>query len=164
MRGNGSEHVTVYRRILLAVDLTPDSLFIGQRGRALAATLDAELEMIHVVEPIPTVVPVAPDPIAPYIVTTQAELIGTAREHIGRLARELGVPETRWRVVVGNTKSEIVRAAADGGMDLIVIGSRERHGLAFLIKPTEDVVVHRAPCDVLAVHLAAAKGSKSRKK
>jgi universal stress protein A len=156
--------MAVYQRILLAVDLTPDSLLIGQRARALAAALDVELEIIHVVEPIPPVAPIPADPVVPVIVATQTELIETAQAQIGRLAQELGVPETRWSVVVGNTKSEIVRAAADGKMDLIVIGSRERHGLAFLIKPTEDVVVHRAPCDVLAVRLAEEEDSKSKKK
>ncbi len=154
--------MAVYHRILLAVDLTPASLLIGQRARA--DTLDVELEIIHVVEPIPAVVPLPPDPVVPAIVMTQAELIDIAQEQVGRLAQELGVPETRWSVVVGNTKSEIVRVAIDRGMDLIVIGSRQRHGLAFLIKPTEDVVVHRAPCDVLAVRLAEEKDSKSKQR
>ena len=98
------------------------------------------------------------------IVMTQTEIIDIAQEQIGRLARELGVPETRWSVVVGNTKNEIVRAAAEGKMDLIVIGSRGRHGFAFLMKPTEDVVVHKAPCDVLAVRLPEEDHSKSKKK
>jgi hypothetical protein len=47
----------VYRRILLAVDLTADSALIGQRARALATALDGTLEMIHVVEPVPPVAP-----------------------------------------------------------------------------------------------------------
>jgi len=145
--------MAVYQRILLAVDLSPDSLLIGQQARALAGALDAELRMIHVVEQMLPVAPIPPDPVVPINVTTQTELIEIAQEQIGKLAQELDVPETRWSVVVGNIKREIVRAATDGKMDLIVIGSRERHGLAFLIKPTEDVVVHRAPCDVLAVRL-----------
>ncbi|MDB6046630.1 MAG: hypothetical protein JWM63_5181 [Gammaproteobacteria bacterium] len=143
--------MAVYQRILLAVDLTPDSLSIGQRARALAAALDAELRIINVVEPVPPVVPIPPDGVVP--LTTQAELVELAQEQIGTLAQDLGVPETRWSVVVGTIKDEIVRAAADAKVDLIVIGSRERHALAFLIKPTEDVVVRRAPCDVLAVRL-----------
>ncbi len=98
------------------------------------------------------------------IVMAQTEIIDIAQEQIGRLARELGVPEARWSVVMGNTKDEIVRAAAEGKMDLIVIGSRGRHGLAFLLKPTEDVVVHKAPCDVLAVRLPEEDHSKSKKK
>jgi universal stress protein A len=145
--------MAIYQRILLAVDLAPDSLLIGQRAQALSVALGAELGMIHVVEPIPPVAPIPPDPIVPVTLTTQTELIEIAQGQIGRLAQELGVPQSRWSVVVGNIKSEIIRAAADGRMDLIIIGSRERHGLAFLFKPTEDVVVHRAPCDVLAVRV-----------
>jgi universal stress protein A len=145
--------MALYQRILLAVDLSPDSFLLGQRARALAADLHAELEIIHVVEPLPIVAPIPPDAVAPAMVTTQAELVESAQQQIGSLAHELGVPENRWRVVVDNTRNGIVRAAADGANDLIVIGTRERHGLAFLIKPTEDVVVHRAPCDVLAVRL-----------
>jgi universal stress protein A len=156
--------MAVYQRMLLAVDLTSDSFFIGQRARTLAAALDAQLEILHVVEPIPAMVPIPPDSVMPVVVSTQAELVKTAEEQIGGLAHELGVPETRWSVVMGNTRSEIVRAATEGRMDLIVIGSRERHGLAFLIKPTEDVVLHRAPCDVLAVRLAEEEGSKQKKK
>ena len=156
--------MAVYRRILLAVDLTADSAVIGQRARALAAALDATLEMIHVVEPVPPVAPIPPDAVLPNIVMAQTEILDIAQEQIGRLARELGVPETRWSVVMGNTKGEIVRAAAEGKIDLIVIGSRGRHGLAFLVKPTEDVIVHKAPCDVLAVRLPPEDDSKSKKK
>jgi universal stress protein A len=155
--------MAIYSQILLAVDLTPDSLWIGQRGRALAAALSGELWILHVVEPIPPVVPIPPEPIEADVVTTQAERIDLARDQIGRLAVELGVPAARSDVVVGDTKGEIVRAARDRGFDLIVIGSHERHGLAFLIKPTEDVVMHRAPCDVLAIRLPEER-LKSKKK
>jgi universal stress protein A len=41
-------------------------------------------------------------------------------------------------------------------VDLIVIGSRERHGVSILFNFTEDTVLHAAPCDVLAVRLARA--------
>jgi universal stress protein A len=148
-----SERVAVYQRILLAVDLTPESRAVGQRARALATALDAELEIIHVVEPIPPVAPIPPDAVVPAIVATQAELMETAQERIAALAEELGVPESHWHIVEGAIKNEILRAATDHSIDLIAIGTRGRHALAFLIKPTEDVVVHRAPCDVLAVRL-----------
>lgn len=155
--------MAIYSQILLAVDLTPSSLLIAQRGRALAAALGGELWILHVVEPIPPVVPIPPEPIAAEVVTTQAEMLDLAQDQIGRLAEELGVPATRCDVVVGDTKGEIVRVAKDRRIDLIVIGSHERHGLAFLVKPTEDVVVHKAPCDVLAIRLPE-ENLKSRKK
>jgi universal stress protein A len=152
--------MAVYRRILLAVDLSADSAFIGRRARALAAALGGTLDVIHVVEPVPPVAPIPPDAVLPDIVVAQTEMIEIAQEQIERLAQELEVPQTRWNVVVGNTKREIVRAAAEGKMDLIVIGSRGRHGFAFLMKPTEDVVMHKAPCDVLAIHLPEEESKK----
>ena len=39
----------------------------------------------------------------------------------------------------------------DRGVDLIVLGSRERHGLSIMFNQTEDTILHSAPCDVLAV-------------
>jgi universal stress protein A len=56
-------------------------------------------------------------------------------------------------VIVGNTQAEIVRAARDGGADLIVLGGRERHGLSLLVDFTEDAVLHKAACDVLVIRV-----------
>ncbi|HEY2037460.1 MAG TPA: universal stress protein [Steroidobacteraceae bacterium] len=143
----------VYRHLLLAVDLAADSLQVAQRARALAIALDAELDIVHVIEPVPVVATIPPESVGSQVVTAQAALIEAAQTHIANLAREIGIPETRGHVLTGNIKTEIVRLAAERGVDLIVIGSREQHGLALLIRPTEDVVIHQAPCDVLAVRL-----------
>ena len=43
----------VYRRMLLVVDLTEDSLPIGRKAQALAQALGAEVELLHVVEFVP---------------------------------------------------------------------------------------------------------------
>ena len=57
-----------------------------------------------------------------------------------------------WRIVqAGNIKAELLRIATDRGVDLIVLGSRERHGLSIMFNQTEDTILHAAPCDVLAV-------------
>jgi universal stress protein A len=47
----------------------------------------------------------------------------------------------------------LLRAAREWPADLVVLGSRERHGLALIVNLTEDAVLHAAPCDVLAVRL-----------
>jgi universal stress protein A len=57
------------------------------------------------------------------------------------------------RVEAGNRKTEILRVAKEEAVDLIVLGSRERHGLAILVNFTEDTVLHAAHCDVLAVRI-----------
>jgi universal stress protein A len=143
----------VYGRILLAVDLTAESREIGRRARALADALGAELKVITVVEPVPIVTPIPPEPVGAAMLTTQADLVEIAQERIAQLARDLDIPLAFASVSVGAIKSEIIRVAADRQVDLIVIGTHERHGLAFLIRPTEDVILSRAPCDVLAVRM-----------
>lgn len=139
-----------YRRILLVVDLTEDSLVIGARARSVAAAYNAELALLHVVEYVPV------EPMGETLlpaVQIEGELVKRANERLRELARQLGVPDAPCRVEAGNTKSEIVRAAVETGADLVVIGSRERHGLSILVNLTEDTILHAAPCDVLAVRI-----------
>jgi universal stress protein A len=146
-----------YRRILLALDLTADSLAVAERAKGLAATHGAELDVLHVVEPVPLVAPLdAPEILAPTVLQTQDELAAGARERLDKLTADVGLRPVRMQVIVGNTQIEILRAARERGADLIVLGSRERHGLSLLLDFTEDAVLHKAPCDVLAVRVKAA--------
>jgi len=79
------------------------------------------------------------------------ELLQRAEQRLGALAAELGLAGAPCRVESGNVKAEIVRVARERQADLIVLGSRERHGLSILVNFTEDTVLHSAPCDVLAM-------------
>ena len=139
-----------YRRVLLVVDLSDDSRTIGQRALSLAGGSDAQIELLHVVEFVP-VEPVG-EALLPSVQMEQ-ELLERARTRLAALATELGIPQSACRVEAGNVKSEIVRVARERGSDLIVLGSRERHGLSILVNFTEDTVLHAAPCDVLAVRV-----------
>ena len=47
----------------------------------------------------------------------------------------------------------MLRLARESHADLILLGSRERHGLSILVNLVEDTVLHGAPCDVLAVRV-----------
>ena len=142
-----------YRRILLVVDLTEDSLLIGRRAQALAAALGSEVDLLHVVE----FVPVEPmgETLMPSV-QIEDELLERARQRLAILGSELGIPAEACRVESGNVKSEIVRIARERHANLIVLGSRERHGLSILVNFTEDTVLHAAPCDVLAVRVGRA--------
>jgi len=142
--------MTTYRRILLVVDLTEDSLVLGRRAQALAAALGAEIELLHVVE----FVPVEPmgEALMPSV-QIEEELLERARQRLAALAADLGLAGAPCRVESGNVKSEIVRVARERHSDLIMLGSRERHGLSILVNLTEDTVLHAAPCDVLAMRV-----------
>jgi universal stress protein A len=142
--------MSVYRRVLLIVDLDDDSLPVGRRAQAIAASLGAQVELLHVVELIP-LEPVG-DTLVPSV-QIEEELVARARTRLAAFAAQIGLPDAHCQVEVGNVKSDIVRIARDRGADLIVLGSRERHGLSILVNFTEDTVLHAAPCDVLAVRV-----------
>jgi universal stress protein A len=144
--------MSVYRRILVIVDLTDDSLPIGRRAQAIAARLDAQVEFLHVVEFIPL------EPVGETLMPTvqlENQLVEQARTRLAALAGKLGLPDAHCRVEVGIVKSDIVRIARERNIDLIVLGSHERHGLSILVNFTEDTVLHAAPCDVLAVRVGS---------
>jgi universal stress protein A len=131
-----------YRKILLVVDLTEDSDLVGERAKAIAACYGSRIQLLHVVEYVPV------EPMGETLlpaVQIEEELIERARHRLGDLALRLEE--------AGNIKAEIIRVAAEQNADLIVLGSRERHGLAILLNFTEDTVLHHSPCDVLAVRL-----------
>jgi universal stress protein A len=89
-------------------------------------------------------------------VQMQDELIERSEKRLAALATELGLSGAACHVESGNIKSEIVRVAREHKADLIILGSRERHGLSILVNLTEDTVLHAAPCDVLAMRATRA--------
>jgi universal stress protein A len=142
-----------YSRILICLDLTEDSERIVERARALAAGSGASLTLLHVVEYVPV------EPMGEALlpaVQIEGELVERATARLASLSAKLGLDSSERLVLTGNIKSEVVRVAQERRIDLIVIGSRERHGMSILFNFTEDTVLHAAPCDVLAVRLQKA--------
>jgi universal stress protein A len=142
--------MVAYRHILLVVDLTEDSLAISRRAHELATALGAQMNLLHVVEFL-SVDPLG-DTLMP-VVEMESELLEQAQRRLVALAAELGLPDSACRVENGSVKAEIVRVARELHADLIVLGSRERHGLSILVNLTADTVLHAAPCDVLAMRV-----------
>lgn len=139
-----------YKKILLAVDLSADSRVVGERAKAIATCYRSDILMLHVVEYVPV------EPMGEALLPTvqiEGELVDRARARLAELAQQLSLDSAPQFIETGSIKAEIVRAAHKHGADLIVLGSRERHGLAILLNFTEDTILHAAPCDVLAVRL-----------
>ena len=56
-------------------------------------------------------------------------------------------------VEFGRPTDLIVEVAERESIDLIILGSHGKHGVALLLGSTADGVLHHAPCDVLAVRI-----------
>src|SRR5258707_7163913 len=139
-----------YKKLLVLLDLSEDSEQVAIAGRDMAALSNASIVVLHVVEFVPV------EPLGESLMPTvqiEDELISRSREQLGEFITRLGLSRATGRVEAGNTKSEILRVAKEEQVDLIVLGSRERHGLAILVNFTEDTVLPAARCDGLAIRL-----------
>jgi universal stress protein A len=143
-----------YRHILLATDFAPESRRVGERAVELAARYGARLSLLHVVDYVP--LELSNDMMLAEPVDVDGRLVEEARESLDRLAGDLGQGDAQRWVVLGSTGPEIKRSAEEHDVDLIVVGSHGRHGLALLLGSTANAVLHGAPCDVLAVRVGAA--------
>lgn len=139
-----------YHRILLAVDLTEECRRVATRANALAGRSGAELHIVHVIEPLSLAYG---GDIPMDLSTVQDQIHEQARSHLADFAGSFGIDEERRHLVFGRPESEIHRIAEDEAMDLIVVGSHGRHGLALLLGSTANGVLHGASCDVLAVRV-----------
>jgi universal stress protein A len=143
--------VGAYKHILLAVDFDQVEI-IADKAKMLAESYKATLSLIHVVDNMPI-------PDTGYGLETgleadlTGEMIAAAEKQLFGLAQRLGVKEDRIWVELGSPKLEITRIAEENQVDLIVVGSHGRHGLALLLGSTSNGVLHHAKCDVLAVRL-----------
>jgi universal stress protein A len=143
--------MAAYKKLLVLLDLSDDSEKVFIACRDLATHSDAAITALHVVEYTPV------EPMGESLMPTlsiERDLAKRSRERMDELIARLGAANAHSRVEIGNTKAEILRVAKEEHADLIVLGSRERHGLAILVNFTEDTVLHAAHCDVLAVRLS----------
>lgn len=142
--------MSAYQRILLAVDLTEESKQVAVSGTALATAFGAELHVIHVIEPLSLAYG---GDIPMDLSSVQEQIHEQAKSHLAEFANGLGVPPDRQYLIFGRPESEIHRVAESQDMDLIIVGSHGRHGLALLLGSTANGVLHGASCDVLAVRV-----------
>jgi universal stress protein A len=84
----------------------------------------------------------------------QTQLEDQVKTRLLALAEQLNVVEDNQYVLLGQPAREMHRLAREEAVDLIVVGSHGRHGLALIFGSTSNSVLHGANCDVLAVRIS----------
>ena len=125
---------------------------VASRAKDLADKYRARLSIIHVVDSLP-MMETGYGVDLPYNLDLTTELMAGAKVRLAKLADKLAIDkESRW-LEIGSPKLEIIKIAEQNNVDLIVVGSHGRHGLALLLGSTANSVLHHSSCDVLAVRL-----------
>ncbi len=139
-----------YQHILLATDFTEFSGRAAQRVRQLAADSGTKVTLFHVIE---EPVPYMGDDLEPLLIDPQLddELKVLAERMMADFSRNNGFENARIEIDWGSPKLVLTDWARENDVDLIVVGSHGRHGLARLLGSVSTGVMHHAHCDVLVV-------------
>ena len=148
----GTSSVINLKRILVPVDFSPLSKKALLYATRLAQQFGAEVNIFHVVEPeIPPAFDgfmIAPPPISNGATTNSNRQL----KELANLVRKAGVAQVESSVRSGLAAFEIIEAAKERDVDLIVIATHGYTGWKhFAIGSTAERVVRAAPCPVLVV-------------
>lgn len=138
------------KNILVAVDTSPEAKQVFESALEIGRCFDSKLSLIHVIEPVIT------DSSYGMIDAVPLEmgdlLLKHAESFLDYLKKDLA-PDISSHVATGSVKGEILDYAREHEIDLIVVGSHGRHGLALLLGSTANALLHGAPCDVYVVRI-----------
>lgn len=139
----------MYSRLLFSTDLGPQSLYIGQRAFRLSQICEAELHILHVIEP----------PVTYTTNFSEREKIlkkaqDVAKASLSALSVQLGLKESQQIISVGSPQNEILDIAFKGQMDLIIVGSHGIGGYTHALGSTAHYILSEAYCDVLIIQVS----------
>jgi len=137
----------MYKKVLFATDFDDVGVTAAHKAKKIAMENNAELLLVHVVEPIPAYA----YPGFAGFAEVEMSIRDQAEKELTALAENLGVDAKHRMLEFGSTKNEVLRVAKEQNVDLIVTGSHGKHGLALLLGSTANSILHAAECDVLIV-------------
>jgi len=148
-----------FKHLLCAVDFSDSSLAALEYAISLAVEADARLTLLHVLEwpwrePPPPELGDMPEELVKRLEGYRREREEQVRARLEALLPESVRTASRPDVLVANGKAhvEVLRAAADGSADLIVMGVRGHQRLKVLaFGSSVNQVVRGATCPVLTV-------------
>jgi universal stress protein A len=141
----------MYRNILVAVDLSDESPIVLDKARSIARQYDADLHVVHVIEPIAVGYAIEVSSID--IEGLHQEASRQARESLLQLGGTIDIEESHLHSKLGHPAREIRALAEELSTDLIVIGGHGRHGWELLFGSTSNEVSHGITCDLLTVRI-----------
>jgi universal stress protein A len=134
-----------FKRILCAVDFSPDSLAAFHVAVETARLYSGSLHIFHVIEAQPAVPPQVEIRIIEEANAAMDKLVASAESSLDGLAFTT-------EVTSGQAFVEIVERAREWRADLIVLGSKGITSLEeIIIGGTAENVMKEAPCSVLVV-------------
>jgi nucleotide-binding universal stress UspA family protein len=152
---------TPIKKILLAVDFSPHSERAAEAAAALAARLNASVDVVHAFE--------LPHEFNPYLselgVELEQKIEADRSRELERIRKQLAAAKVRVAAHLrrGRADAVIAEAAREMGTQLIVMGTRGNTGLSHvLLGSVAERTLRAAECSVLCVKAAEGAGRSAK--
>jgi nucleotide-binding universal stress UspA family protein len=137
-----------FHHVLCAVDFSPSSAATFSHALAMVEAGHGEVTLLNVVDPACTS-------------GSAEEVSAEAEQSLARLHERASGPAAQWCVLrdavrAGDPAAEVVKAAAEEGADLIVVGAHSKSAIVAMVGSNAERIVRDARCPVLAVPAPAA--------
>jgi len=142
--------MTYYNHILVGLDLSQESQQVIDHVSQLFEGKPIKISLLHVQEPLSLAYG---GDIPMDLSEIQRQMEVQAKVSLNEIKEKLSQFNVECHVIIGQPAHEMHRFAQENAVDLIVVGSYGRHGLALIFGSTANGVLHGASCDVLAVRI-----------
>ena len=143
------------QKLLIALDRTPASEDILQDAVAFAKDLDAEIILLHVVQPLRALATVTGIELASFSPEEWKQLNERADEYLAAITQQLaaaGVQATSEKLESNDVAAAILETAARLKVDAIALASRAPQRMVrAILGSVADQLVRGAPCPVLVI-------------
>ena len=154
----------MFTRILVPTDFSESSDAALTYARLLAGKFGASLHLLHVFESPFVAGGVGPEVFVDDSPAVQAELLEEAKNRLRHRVTPADQEQygATTEIISGHSARAILDYATDRKMDLIVMGTHGRSGMAHLLMGSvAEKVVRGAPCPVLTVRRAPVRAAAS---
>ena len=139
----------MYKRILVAIDLSEEAHRLLQKGTELAKQYHAELDIVHVMDwPLTGF-----DPVVGYSSISDESLLEGMASSIQKIADKYGVAASNTHSLLGQPSSTVANLASQLQTDLVIVGSHGKRGWRALLGSTASAILHVVQCDCLLVRI-----------
>ncbi len=147
--------MSIFRKILFATDLSKQTEKLNGHVRYFAAFFQAELHVISVVER-------PPDPSVTYHDMLDSTVLEAYEKEIFKqvetslrqtISKHFSGIKTKSALLMGNISKKILSYAKDNDIDLVIMGSATKKGIAEKIFGSNaSKVIAQAPCPVMTIN------------
>lgn len=142
---------SLYKNILVALDLTEHSNFVLKRAAQIAERSKSKISVVYVHSHM--LIPYAGEFSMPIDMESENAIHRQAEKRLAQLGKKYKINAKAQYLLEGSVKTEVTNLAKKIHADLIVVGTHGHTGIEALLGSEANAILHAAKCDVWVIRI-----------